>query len=656
MRISIIPFVFLGALTVLVSTTGCRKYGYKFDDGFDKGAETPTAGGAWSPLGNDFTKLTAAKIFPGLMSASESRGETTVSIKMDQKYVKSSDLRVYYTPDALYSTGLYAPAGEPVMIEVPSGYDGLTVQIGGWTDNLMQIPVLNRDPVVSNQMQLSAGKNYVRNLYGGTIYIKKNINVSYAQVTLKFSGVAKSADFILGETSDSEWRNMIRNSTVPWFQLRGRRIIFELPKYMVDKFPIENPTALMEEWDRFMDLDVHGWKGLEEVTTDSLNKAPELPVRVIMDAQPAAAYAHYGSPVVLQMDENLFVDEIGNLNNLTTKGAWRTMAMIAANTITHTWRPAEIPDINLLHIVKFADRVGISSITSLNPDIRLSVDTALLYVQKSLDTTRNIEMNFGRDIRIYKNNYLIRLVPLLQLLHEYGNGLFTFIDYRARHYVKTSMTNQEKINFLYQSASEYARKDLYMFFYVWGLLPSDATRDLISVQFPKLETDIYNYNPVTDTGGTGPVAIENRNIPKVTWDIADFCCQETEAGSAYATNLIDGDPTTAWHSQWQYSDATRYHLPHYIIFDMNKFYDVKGVWYYVTHIWLPKNINVYFSSDFDTWSAPESFQGMSKVGYMRKEFNTTYTHVRYIKFEIMDVWASSANKACSFSEFGALKP
>ncbi len=643
---------------LIVSAVACkRNYGDNVVNGFDQGQPSANAnGGTTGNMGNDFSKLDQAKIFPGLMAATEPRISVPVTINLAYKYVRNTDIKVVSTPQPTFSTGLYAPAGEMVTVDVPAGVSGLTVQIGGWTDNITNTAIQGREPVLYNQVQLVAGRNYVRNLYGGSIYIRKAVNLNLDQVTLTFSGVARSPDFVLGQTSDADWNDQVKQSSVPWIQLRGRKIIFELPKYLVDKYPIAHPSAVMQEWDDFIEKDLYHWKGLSDVTTDSLNKAPELPVRVIMDVQPSNAYAHGGYPVVIPVDENIYLNEIISIGT-GQKGAWWTMGAIGSNNIgsgSTGWYPAALPNIHQLYGLKFANRKSFN-IQQMNPSVADGVANAMYYVRQSLAS--QLPFDFARKVPNFSNAFIVRLVPFVQLFHAYGYGLYDSLDYRARYYYKAVMTDQEKINFIYQAASDYAKQDLYMFFYVWGLLPTDASRDSIRAKnYELMPNDVYNYNPVLDTGGKRAAMPENKRIPRVGWSITGFCCQEVSTGN-YANLALDGDDHTYWHSQYVDYETNQYHLPHYMVYDMNKYYDVSGFYYINGHTWRPKRVAISFSTDNLEWTTPQIFNGVDNV-YL---FNTyslgmVYKGVRYVRFEMLDVITASANNACSLAEFGVIKP
>ena len=117
----------------------------------------------------DKSKYLQASIFPGLVCVEEPR--VTKTINLDLFYVKAEDLRINVLPRPQFSTGFYAAPGELVTITVPDGVYDLVAQIGAWTDNVGHIENAQRDAVIYSQTKLIPGKNYLRNLYGGHIYI-----------------------------------------------------------------------------------------------------------------------------------------------------------------------------------------------------------------------------------------------------------------------------------------------------------------------------------------------------------------------------------------------------------------------------------------------------------------------------------------------------
>ncbi|MCH5598302.1 M60 family metallopeptidase [Niabella ginsengisoli] len=296
-------------LVAVVIVLSCKKkYGYDFENGVGSvGYEDSTGLEIDTAMDRiDASKFTAAQIYPGMVSPDQKRiQDTTLNIDLAYETATSSDLRISVAPTNWVSTGLWAPAGELIKIVVPAGIYGLSVQIGSHTDNLTGKEVLQRDPVIFIRKTLYPGVNYIRNLYGGLIYIIPQKPLGQV-VPMTFTGVCAGANFILGKTTDAEWRQMINNTTVPFFELVGKRICFTLPKSNLSIVPVQNPTALMAKWDSLIKAVFYDWYGLTDNNPDVRHRTPYLPWRVVFDIQPSVGAMHSGSPVVAGQTSNYF--------------------------------------------------------------------------------------------------------------------------------------------------------------------------------------------------------------------------------------------------------------------------------------------------------------------------------------------------------------
>ncbi len=134
--------------------------------------------------------------------------------------------------DSYSVTGLYAPAGEVIKIEISekdmNATGGLTVHIGqalynGQANNIWSAKNINRMPVILNTMNVdkntaeySDGKYtaYVGSYLGGPIYIR-NENVMF---TVTISGAVNYQHFILGYTTPEEFEKTSKSSA-PYFDL-----------------------------------------------------------------------------------------------------------------------------------------------------------------------------------------------------------------------------------------------------------------------------------------------------------------------------------------------------------------------------------------------------------------------------------------------------
>ncbi|MGN0805468.1 MAG: M60 family metallopeptidase, partial [Candidatus Coproplasma sp.] len=155
-------------------------------------------------------------------------------------------------------TGLYAPAGEIIKIEMSEEdlekTGGVTVEIGqalsnGQANNIWAAREFNRMPVILNTMTVSSTIGYVGSYLGGPIYVKP-VNAG-AKFTVKISGGVAYSHFILGYTTEEEFEaNSL--SSAPYFDLEvwDDSVRFSGPKSYAEKFSYEQLTASAQLWEK----------------------------------------------------------------------------------------------------------------------------------------------------------------------------------------------------------------------------------------------------------------------------------------------------------------------------------------------------------------------------------------------------------------------
>ncbi|MFD5864489.1 discoidin domain-containing protein [Agromyces sp. NPDC127015] len=123
--------------------------------------------------------------------------------------------------------------------------------------------------------------------------------------------------------------------------------------------------------------------------------------------------------------------------------------------------------------------------------------------------------------------------------------------------------------------------------------------------------------------------------------IADVSSEETVSEHTPATNAIDGDPYTFWHTA--YRDGARPY-PHHITIDLGADYDVTGLEYLTRQNAVNgrmKDYQVYVSTDGSTWGEPVatgSFTG--DLGPQRVAFEAATG--RYVKLVGLNSVAGNA--------------
>ena len=155
-------------------------------------------------------------------------------------------------------TGLYAPAGEVVRIEMReedlAATGGLKVYIGqalanGGANNIWLERDFNRMPVILNVMTVSEPVSYVGSFLGGPVYIQPLKSDSTFTVTI--SGAVAYSHLILGCTTQEEFdRN--RESTAPYFDLEvwDDAVRHSGPKARAEQFSYGELTDAAVLWDK----------------------------------------------------------------------------------------------------------------------------------------------------------------------------------------------------------------------------------------------------------------------------------------------------------------------------------------------------------------------------------------------------------------------
>ena len=209
--------------------SGCEASDFEFDSGWDDNAADSSHVTVDTVQGIDVSMYDKARLFPGLVdTASEYRiADTVVYLDLSRKYIQLEFMEK--GPQSIYSSGLYAGAGELVTIYVPDNVWGLTVQVGMHTEDLTNDNIGLREPIAYYRKALYPGKNTVRFSLGGYLWVLRDQDVKGdADVPLTFCNVYAAPDFVLGETDVREWERKVKATTVPWLELRGKNVAFSV--------------------------------------------------------------------------------------------------------------------------------------------------------------------------------------------------------------------------------------------------------------------------------------------------------------------------------------------------------------------------------------------------------------------------------------------
>lgn len=556
------------AIVVVLTISSCKKRTFDVPNGYTvdslKGTDINVDTTDTKP---DFSFLSQARLYPGLVSANEHRIQDT-AITMDLNYndIRNS-LRISVVPQPWKSTGLYAPAGEPITITLPANAVGITAQIGCWTDNLSNISPRRREPIIYTVKKLFPGENHIRGPFGGQIFLIPEIPLQNP-ITFHASGACREPDFHLGVTDPLQWKQEIMTTSVPWIDFDSKHMAFSLPTKKMVAYLQSHPNIDINEeaqaWDDIINFDYDGWEGLYDTAADKIDQPTNLPSRVVLDIQPSAGYGHNGYPVVATDDGEWFTAAVTAAD--TSANLWGTLHELGHNNQQGSyWDWKTLGETtNNLHSFKRANRIGLQNLASLHPAYQganSAQATALAYVSSSG------AKNFDADAAI--NDPFERTIPFLQIFDllksadgtKSGWDFWPFLYRRVRHTLRPSNNEIDKHDFFYEALSDYTGLDCHRFFDAWGIqLSAQATTAVAQAHPTELTQPIWLYDPIARV-----IAVK-----RSSWIITSLNPANDFQSSGETTGLFsaltDGNNATYWHSSYGGANGSTSY-PHTLLID-----------------------------------------------------------------------------------------
>ncbi|MEF3306329.1 M60 family metallopeptidase [Paenibacillus sp. GYB003] len=441
------------------------------------------------------------------------------AIEVDFDYPDYGYLRMYRPPGTWISTGLYAPPGKPIVVDVPAGVSGLDVQIGTHTDNLSSKDVWERIPIVTKRQTLAPGANTIQSAYGGLIYFIPTQPKPDTKAIVSVSGGVQAPYFVLGQTSAADWKNTVRRYPAPWAELQGRRAVVTVPSSLIRG--LDDPAQLMETWDAMVDhMDVLA--GLSPDSPPPHRSPVELPYRYVDDVQITAGSAHAGYPIMFDNWGARLVD-VANVRN---KG-WGIWHETGHEYQPNPWKWSAITEVSVnIYSLYVQEKFGnASNLLSRDAQGRDSYDKAFAYLLsdipgKTYGNTSQLDL-FGQ------------LVLFKQLQLAYGWDFHTALHayYRELPASELPQTDQQKIDTFVVAASRLSGENLLSFFDKWAVpYTKEAVRAKVqALGLPEPQTPVWT---LKETNPLAPPTIELSPAPDETgWNKTDVTVTLVSGGS-----------------------------------------------------------------------------------------------------------------------------
>ncbi len=444
-----------------------------------------------APAGK-FGAQPSAAVFPGAVAPGTARITRTLNHTHTPpdaamlRLITPLDYSDPFSPN-MYSTALYAAPGEVITVEIPAALVGkLEVQIGCHSDNLNEWVASKepwrRMPLLVNHTPLKATRTLASNPFGGLIYITCPPTNAAWSADITIGNAVMSPEFILGKTTDDEWKNIVESSGAPWGELTTSNIIIMLPTHVLKK--ITDPTARMKIWNNVIGAEMD----LAQLPTPFYRAQ-----RLVTDVHIGGGFMHSGYPIMVHhcpekhMSTEDFISDPAQFSQPANGGPnWGFFHEIGHNMQNQDWvfnGTTEV-SVNLFSLYSF-DKIA-EGRDNAHPGVSNS------------GTTKMLQSYFGKkpDFKKWQGDPFLALTTFRLIQNDFGWDLFkkTFRRYQELPDDQRPKGDAEKRDRLVRYLSETAGRNFAPYFNLWGIPLSDGLkRDL--KQYP--DWIPYNFPPKT---------------------------------------------------------------------------------------------------------------------------------------------------------------
>ncbi len=363
--------------------------------------------------------------------------------------------------DGWQSLGLFATAGDAVMIDVPADAArlGLRLRVGCHEDDLWSKDSWSRDPEVTATFPIDRPSLRVTTMHGGLVYLEVPKGCKATSVRVAIGGVVHAPLYRRGVTSVDEWRTTIRHAPGPWAELATRKIVLTLKSEHVRK--LDDPESLLAFWDRVMDL-------YEELGREPLYQRPE---RIVTDVQISAGYMHSGYPIMTHLDAGARMVDVKYLTNGTS--GWGFWHELGHNRQRDAWTFGGTGEVtNNLFSLYVSERVGGVKPWD-SPQVKGKADVARKHIAS------------GAPFDKWKSDPFLALRMYAEIQQAFGWDLYrrVFAEYAALAAAERPRSDGDKRDQWLVRMSRAAGRDLSPFFTKWGVpVTAGATSTLADLK------------------------------------------------------------------------------------------------------------------------------------------------------------------------------
>ncbi|MFD1770351.1 M60 family metallopeptidase [Sphingobacterium suaedae] len=469
------------------------------------------------------------------------------------------------------STGLYLPPNTDLTLYVEQEAAGTGVPrllIGSYSRYEARWDP--RSVNLTTGLQTIAG-----DAQGGLLFVRYHANdasVASGKVRIEFrQGHTPVPHFILGKTTNGQWQRMLDTWTgAPDVLLENGTNIIVSSRAKALTYRSEDQQELLTRVEEVSKAE-YAISGIDQSTPQHARNVHKIIMTETdkQDTYMAATWYRtwYHTDV---MNAVLTVDGFGSngwgpwheLGHMHQQGAW-------------TWDGLGEVTVNIYSLA--AERkMGV-------PTSRLTRDGVWYDVMPYL-----AKPYAEKDFNGASTGLFVRLAMFQQLWLAFGDSFYQNLHKQTREEQVSFSTTAQKMRYFMLKACTISGKNLGAFFQKWGLkVDASVYAEIDALGLPEPADDLSTKTDDPDW--------ENK------WLVIGYSSQETAAENGRASNLIDGDVNTYWHSSWSSNPGA---YPHFVSVDMKKSTAVHGFTLTQRNGQRKvKDVEIQISSDNTNWSS-----------------------------------------------------
>lgn len=360
------------------------------------------------------------------------------------------------------SLGLYANAGDPIVVKLPAGAEklGLRLQVGCHTDGIWHHSKWERLPTVTTSTALNQPVMTITSPFGGLVYV----DVPRGRTVtgeIEITGAYAAPHFKLGRDRHADFSRALATATAPWTEIEGERMVVTVPTAAAQRSK-SNFEELAKFWDAVADAcaDLAGWTRERAVKE-----------RYVPDQQISAGYMHSGYPIMTFLDVQ---DAVIDLQHLRTNGSWGHFHEIGHNHQSGDWTFDGTGEVTVnLFSMYITEKVVGKPLTSGHDAIQNRADR---------EKRTQEHLAAGSKFERWTSDPFLALEMYIQLIEEFGWKVIqdVFREYRDLKPGERPQSEMQKRTEWMRRLSVRTGKNLGPFFEKWGVPTDPGVRASLS--------------------------------------------------------------------------------------------------------------------------------------------------------------------------------